>query len=318
MALRTHVKRAMEKALVGSGLTALGPRLHPGKVAILSYHNIVPDTDPPLGDTSLHLPLSRFRAQLEILMTRFRIVSLQDLLSGSTETERRATGRTWAKNAPRIRVAITFDDAYRGALRLGLPEVVSRGLPATVFVCPGLLGSEGFWWDRLADPVSGAVPDPLRSRVLEKMGGRGEEALAWARDLGLPVRAMPELYRPGSREEMEEASALCSLGSHTWSHVNLATIPESEARLELERPLSWLRQAHTEGPPPVSYPYGLSSEPIRGLAARLGYAAGFLVEGGLTAPETLAETPYLIPRLNVPRGLSPEGFVTRVSGVWPW
>ncbi|MEJ2542287.1 MAG: polysaccharide deacetylase family protein, partial [Gemmatimonadota bacterium] len=291
-------------------------RLHPRKVAILSYHNVVPDADPPLGDTSLHLPLSRFRDQMDALMRHFQVVPLDVLLSESVGLGIERGDGIGERHG--IRVAITFDDAYRGAMELGLPELASRDLPATVFVCPGLLGNEGFWWDRFADPVAGVVPTPLRSHVLEILGGRQEEAMAWARRENIPLREMPESYRPGSLEEVEEASASCSLGAHTWSHVNLATIPEPEARVELDRSLSWLRKREMDIPHTLSYPYGLSSAAVRGLAARLGFAAGFLVEGGSAAPGVLVESPFLIPRLNIPRGLSLDGFIARVSGFWPW
>ena len=316
MSLRAHVKRVLEKVLAGLGTSTLRGRLHPRKVAILSYHNVVPDADPPLGDTSLHLPLSRFRDQMDALMRHFQVVPLDVLLSESVGLEiERGDGISEAHG---IRVAITFDDAYRGAMELGLPELASRDLPATVFVCPGLLGNEGFWWDRFADPVAGVVPTPLRSHVLERLGGRQEEAMAWARRENIPLREMPESYRPGRLEEVEEASAFCSLGAHTWSHVNLATIPEAEARVELDRSLSWLREREMDIPHTLSYPYGLSSEAVRALAARLGFAAGFLVEGGSAAPGVLVESPFLIPRLNIPRGLSLDGFIARVSGFWPW
>jgi hypothetical protein len=38
---------------------------------------------------------------------------------------------------------------------LGIPELVRRGLPATVFVAPALLDQRAFWWDRLANPTTG-------------------------------------------------------------------------------------------------------------------------------------------------------------------
>jgi peptidoglycan/xylan/chitin deacetylase (PgdA/CDA1 family) len=316
MPLRAHLKRVLEKVLAGLGTSTLRGRLHLRKVAILSYHNVVPDADPPLGDASLHLPLSRFRNQMDALVRHFRVVPLHTLLSGSVALE--IEGSDGTGEADGIRVAITFDDAYRGAIELGLPELASRGLPATAFVCPGLLGSAGFWWDRLADPAAGVVPAPLRRHVLETLGGRQEEAVAWARRGNLPLRDMPALYRPGSPEEVEEASTFCSLGAHTWSHVNLATIPDGEARVELDRSLSWLLEREVDIPHTLSYPYGLSSQAVRALAASLGFAAGFLVEGGPAPPGVLAEAPFLIPRLNIPRGLSLDGFMARVSGLWPW
>ena len=315
MALRAHMKRALEKALFGLGVPVVGAYLNRRKVVILSYHNVVPDADPPVGDASLHMPLSRFQYQLDALDGYFQVVPLETLMADPVGAGPRASSRP--SDGPRIQVAITFDDAYRGALTLGLAELGSRGLPSTVFVCPGLLGCDGFWWDRLADPAAGLVSRRVQSHVLNDLGGRQEKALAWARERCVPLQEMTGLYRPVSSEELAEASAFCSLGSHTWGHANLTTIPENEAYVQLERPLTWLRERNPETPPMVTYPYGLTSEPVQGLVDRLGYAAGFLVEGGPTGFRSLARRRFRIPRLNIPRGISMEGFVSRVSGVWP-
>jgi hypothetical protein len=44
-----------------------------------------------------------------------------------------------------------------------------------------------------------------------------------------------------------------------------------------------------------------------------GYTAGFMIEGGWTTPDP--RDPFAIPRLNVPAGVSRDGFVLRAAGL---
>ena len=58
----------------------------------------------------------------------------------------------------RPRIVVTFDDGYADNLINALPIAEAKGVPITIFVTSGVLGSRsGFWWDRL-----GTL---LRSRV---------------------------------------------------------------------------------------------------------------------------------------------------------
>src|SRR5213079_1926770 len=58
----------------------------------------------------------------------------------------------------RPRVAITFDDGYRGAVCIGVPELARRDVPATLFVVPGFVGKGPFWWDAVAPGARGVDP----------------------------------------------------------------------------------------------------------------------------------------------------------------
>ncbi|HEX5635142.1 MAG TPA: hypothetical protein VFX50_17985, partial [Gemmatimonadales bacterium] len=149
--MRSLLRRTAEFVLTTSGLPALARR-RPLGTLVLAYHNIVPDDAPPTGDRSLHLPLARFRAQLAQLARTHEVVSLDDLGA--------------PPRGPRPRAAITFDDAYAGALALGLDAVAEHGMPATIFVAPALLGRERTWWDALAVPGAG-LAEPARRHALD-------------------------------------------------------------------------------------------------------------------------------------------------------
>jgi peptidoglycan/xylan/chitin deacetylase (PgdA/CDA1 family) len=215
----------------------------------------------------------------------------------------------------RPRAAITFDDAYRGALTLALPELARRGLPATVFVAPGLLGSSGCWWDLLAaTDGSGLLPN-VRSHVLEVLRGDGATALAWARSNALPIALLPAHAGIATEEELRTAAALpgISVGAHTWSHCNLASMDVAAYETELVKPLAWLRQRFERIVPWVAYPYGLSAPTSAQEARRAGYDRALRIEGGWISSAAISA--FVLPRLNVPAAVSPDGFVLRASGL---
>ncbi|HJS48472.1 MAG TPA: polysaccharide deacetylase family protein [Gemmatimonadales bacterium] len=297
------LKRIGERALVGSGMAARFARRRPRRF-VLAYHNILPDGTPSAGDRSLHLTRARFAAQLDLLAREARVVPLGLILAPTAPvgTDRRPL------------VALTFDDAYAGAVLTGVGELAARGLPATICVAPGFLGGRSFWWDALASG-EGGLGAATRETVLADCRGDDASARAWAaarghdirNDLGPPFRCATE---------SELASALehpgISLASHTWSHPNLARLEPDDLRQELERSREWLQRFGPRAEPVVTWPYGLHSAAARSLAAEAGYQAGFRVDGGELRD---GADRFALPRLNVPAGLSPEGLLLRLAGL---
>lgn len=296
------LKQAAEALLAHSGAAALAARRRRGSTLVLAYHNIVPDDAPPTGDRSLHLPLTQFRSQLDRLQETHEVVDLSSIRDGGA-----VSGKP--------RVCITFDDAYHGALALALPELARRQLPATVFVAPGLLGNQGCWWDLLAAADGTGLPQSVREHVLDALGGDGAAAVEWARSQGLAPARLPSYAVIATEGELRAAAALpgTTLGAHTWSHCNLAKVNDAAFETEFVKPLDWLRERFERVLPWLAYPYGRSTLGTADIAARAGYRSALRIEGGwVPAGSTKA---FTLPRLNVPSGLSLEGFILRVSGL---
>lgn len=291
-------KRILERAAVSSGLLRLASRRRMGRTIVLAYHNVVETAAGSRADRSLHIPLQRFRAHLDAIERYCDVVSLAEL--------------TPATRSGRPRVAITFDDAYRGAVRLGLAELRRRGLAATVFVPPGFIPDATFWWDDLAR--GGGLTDESRSAALDEGRGRDAEVRRlWTGQTTAPRAPTDE--RCCTIEELRVAvtSGPVSLGSHTWSHPNLTRASPDELADELSRPLAWLREHFAEASlPAISYPYGLESEAVCAAARDAGYSLGFRVDGGWM-PEPAGDR-FALPRLNVPAGLSANGLALRLAG----
>jgi peptidoglycan/xylan/chitin deacetylase (PgdA/CDA1 family) len=306
MTIRHTIKSLAERAIVATGATRWAERRHRADVSILAYHNIVPDGFPRTGDTSLHLALGPFRRQLDYIGHRFEVVPLSAALAPPSRSTR-------------PRAAITFDDAYVGAVGPAVEELARRGLPATIFVAPAVLGHRVLWWDALAQAGSGSDSGfTAANRAEALVGQRGEEAAvhAWARSAGWTVREVPDSMLTATEEELRAACRRHDglvLGSHSWSHPNLVSLAGPALEGELRRPLDWLQASFDRVIAWLAYPYGLSSPDVAAAARRAGYGAALRVSGGLLRPPH-ADL-YAIPRINIPAGISDAGFALRVSGV---
>jgi peptidoglycan/xylan/chitin deacetylase (PgdA/CDA1 family) len=296
-----NLKALVERGLVRSGAATASRAAVRGRALILAYHNILPDGDRPAGEVSLHLPRRTFADQLETLREHCEVVPLPQVLEPGSM-------------ADRPRVAITFDDAYLGAVQIGLEELRRRGLSATIFVTPGMLGRRSFWWDALAGP-GGSIAEPLRRHALEQCRGEDETVRRWARDAGHPLAAPGEAFRTAREDELLAAAGdpLVTLGVHTWSHPNLTRLTPAEAVRELRRPLEWLRERVRTALAWVAYPYGLWSPAVATAAADAGLDAGLRVNGGWIPRRGVDRA--AIPRSNVPAGLSLDGFRLRLAGI---
>lgn len=293
-------KGLIEDTLVSSGLAGLiRSRYH---FAVLAYHNVVPDTfDAGPYDRSLHLPAEAFSRHLDWLQEHCQVVPLGDLLRESASSDP-------------LRVAITFDDAYRGVVCNALPMLAARAMPATLFVCPGVISEPGFWWDRVsAASVPPGLREDVRERALNELEGRQELILSeW------PASTVHAHLAPASFDELAAAAGTpgTTLAPHGWKHRNMATVSRGELADELALPREWLREHFQESAltTHLAYPYGRWTTEVLRTARAVGYEFTYRVEGGPFRMQDLRQD-RPIPRVSMPAGQSQAGFQLRVSGV---
>lgn len=300
-----RIKATVEAGLARGGVATLLRRRRRDDLLILAYHNVAPRGADPVGDSGLHLPEDVFAEQLDRLQETHDIVPLATALEPDT-----------GEPHDRPRAAITFDDAYRGAVTTAVQHLARRRLPATIFVAPAFVGDRSFWWDALVKPGEATLPDGVREAALSGLAGLDADIRRWGETIDRPPRQMPDHARCADFSELLRAvqTGWITLGSHTWSHSNLTRLDDATAEQELARPLAWLRDRFVASVPILSYPYGRSSAHIERLAARVGYVAALRVEGGWMHPGEA--NLYALPRFNVPAGLSADGLTLRAAGLW--
>lgn len=298
--VRRFLKRRAEGALSSSGAGWVMRHRLRGKRLILAYHGIIPEGAPPAGERALFIAQRDFAMQLDTLLEIADVAPLDRI-------DELGDGRP--------RVAITFDDAYRGAVTVGLQEIAKRGLPATIFVSPARLDGHVFWWDALADR-RGNLDDVIRRRALNELRGSDEEVRGWAAAAALPaLERLPTHAQTATPAELRAGLAPggITVGSHTWSHANLASLSAAEVATELERSRDWLRvEFGANAIDWLSYPYGLASPEVHRATAAAGYRGALRIAGGWHRPADFSS--FERPRLNVPAGLSIAGFRARLLG----
>ncbi|MBU0677842.1 MAG: polysaccharide deacetylase family protein [Verrucomicrobia bacterium] len=150
------------------------------KIAILIYHNIVPDGDTPVQYLSPLVKESEFRRQIRYLKSAYHVLSMDELTEALTE------GRQLPPNS----VAITFDDAYANHCSLALPILKECDVPATFYMSTGFIGAgKLFWWDELEYMIMRFDEDRLS---IEHDGGTLDLVLATEDDR---IRALKQIAR---------------------------------------------------------------------------------------------------------------------------
>lgn len=193
---------------------------------IIVYHAI--GDQPEVGErNSLFVSTEKFREQLLYLHRHREVVSLAALLEG---------GGSGSKH----RVAITFDDGFRGVLTHALPVLEELGFPATAFIT-----------SRWLDDTAAAPTDELWNASYELLNEADVAAIA---DRGVEI------------------------GSHGHTHSDLErlslTIVESDLLASRDR------LAEIIGRPPryLAWPYGSSTAEARRTAERIGFEAAFTMD----------------------------------------
>lgn len=304
MTVRSLLKSAGQWTLTHAGAPWLARMAHRGDNLVLTYHGIVADEqDARRGEACLHVPRTTFAAQLDMLRDTHDIVSLVELLNDD------------GGKAHRPRAVITFDDAYAGAVSLGVEELAKRRLPATFFVVPAFTDGRGFWWDALAGSFGGEMPLDVRRAALLQCFGVDERVRRFAEAWRTPLMSPPEMLRCATVDQLRDASRISGItfAPHSWSHPVLSSLGPDQLRQELDRPLQWLRDHVRDVVPALAVPYGYSSVAVEVEARRLGYTAIFPGHGGWVSSR--GRLPFTLPRQSVPAGLSQRGFALRSSGL---
>src|SRR5438093_8052226 len=241
------LKRPVESVFSSPSVRWMARHRVRDKRLILAYHGVIPDGANARGERALFMAQRDFASHLDLLSQVADVAPLDRI-------DEEGDGRP--------RVAITLDDAYRGALREGVGELVKRGLPATIFVAPGRLNGHVFWWDALSSS-GGTLDRAVRDYALHTLAGSDERIRTWAASSALGISGtMPEYAQAATHDEVRAALSWpgITVGSHTWSHSNLAILGSDDLESELVRSRAWLKAEFGEKTIDwLAYPYGLDS-----------------------------------------------------------
>lgn len=230
---------AIKKVLGMAGSLAGGPPA----VLVLNYHRVLPQIDLMMPDEP---DVAMFAMQMSVIARHFRVLPLIDALD-----------ELYSGNLQTPTVAVTFDDGYACISDLALPVLQRTGVPATVFIAPGILNGGLMFNDALIEIFRNAPAGRLDLQSLDL----GEWALDdWEqRRLAASKTIMQAKYLPMQKRQsvvndaarragvilpdnlMLTSEQLCRLnqcelvdiGAHTVNHPILSQMNDAAAAAEI-------------------------------------------------------------------------------------
>jgi peptidoglycan/xylan/chitin deacetylase (PgdA/CDA1 family) len=176
-------------------------------------------------------------------------------------------------------VALTFDDAFANLIGNAFPELVQRGIPATVFVPSGNLGRRPAW--RLGE-------------------GR--------RDASERVMTAEQVRGVAS-------SRLFTVGSHTVRHATLTELADDELDHELTMSRVHLEGLTGASVDSIALPYGVYDGRVLDHARRAGYTRALSIEPMVYR---VGESSFLMGRVRVEPDDWRVEFWLKLRGAYQW
>ena len=290
------------------GYAFLRRKLTKSQVGILLYHRVCPSKDnwavKPLS------PLS-FERQMEYFRRNYEILSLDRLVQYIKQ------GRPLPEKA----VVITFDDGYRDNYLYAYPTLMKHGIPATIFITTGHIGSSRLFW---FDEVNYLVQlSPLNQLELDELGSYHiETELDRFRTSSLIARRLQELPDERKRGLIEKLINTCqvdipdnlgedlflswdevremsedgiSFGAHTVNHPVLTNLPLEGARWEIMQSKKDIEEKLGKEVTAFAYPFGPFNAEIAALVEESGFASAVTTELQLVNRKA---NPFALPRIG--------------------
>ena len=245
----TITKNIIKSGLVATHALSLINKLTQKHVAILRYHSIQDDPDFLDSAVGAHITHATegFRQQMELIASRYKIVSMDDLLTflnGETDLDERS-------------VVVTFDDGFKDNIDLAIPILNHYGIPATFYLTVQVIDNRqvpffirirhAIWTTgkkAYYEPIDGEIVNldsrdkrvcalQFASKKCSRLAGSALEDTV--REIEKELDVEPFEHESNFMMSWDDVVQLHRnghiIGSHTLTHPNIAHIdPESQER----------------------------------------------------------------------------------------
>jgi peptidoglycan/xylan/chitin deacetylase (PgdA/CDA1 family) len=246
--------------------------------------------------------------QLRYLRRAFTIMPLAAFAASIGAPRKPGQGR---------RAAVIFDDGLRSNVAVAYPMLRALGIPATFFVCPGLIEERCWLWTHEARRRLQFAGRSLRQALAAELGAPAavEPFVQWMKEIDFPRRVQVETrlrqatagYAPSEsdREAFDLADwgelraldpAIVTIGSHSMTHPILTTL--STAQIEAELRDSRRMIEAKLGRPADFFSYPNDDVDERSLAGVRRHYRGAVLNHSVAGSD-----PHLMPCMHLPNGV---------------
>lgn len=312
------------------GVHHLMRRLNRRRLLIVCYHGVASEGDPR---DWLLMPARAFEQQLAYLAGHYRVLPIDQALRELRDGVLRSPT-----------ACVTFDDGYLDNLTEALPRLVRTGIPATVYLATGLIGTPRVLWtteldlafraskagrvsaDGLLPPTELPAQPADRSALAARVRARSKELPVRDRRRlhGMLLSALgavsPDATRPfrimswDDVRRMEE-SGLITFGGHTVNHEIVARLDDAELREEIAGSMQAVRSHAARVSDTFAYPNGRPSDFDDRAAAVIRAAGGLAAVSTIEGLNDADTDPFALRRVTVGGGISLDEFRLRTAGV---
>lgn len=298
MKARTWLRASTDQLIGSPPATALAFLLGRSQLRVLAFHGI--------------LDTAGFRQQMEWLVGHCTPVTASQVVDAFSGVP-----------LPPRAVWVTFDDGHPSVVENGLPVLESFEIPATMFICPGVIDTnKPFWWQVIEKGMdlaidsdkhtlsntdlirAKALPDPVRRRFVDQVLDRIEEIS------GMPFTS-PQLSTADLRLWVEHGH---SLGNHTWDHPILDQCTHDEQRRQVVLAHEWMVGNLNPDLLLFAYPNGNWTKSSEEVLRLFGYHAATLFDHRVSD----VVDPLTISRLRTNADGDLSRFRATVSGTHPF
>jgi len=288
-ALRPILKHLVVSLYSRTGLFEV-QRFFTGKSnTIFTFHRISKTShDRGIFDSCPRISVEVFRQVIELITSYYQVLPLRELFEKG--------------NNSRHCASITFDDGWVDNYTLAFPILQRFGVPATIFMTTGKVGSdEPFWQQKLGYCFQNARAES--ASALRRLVMLQDDAVLDGSMYVRTIRKMKKMNRreigefegelkkhfefpKGERifldeEEIREMSLHgMEFGSHTVNHIILTNESKDIIESELAESKKQLEDLTGKVVDKISYPNGDVTSDIVTLAERIGYRYGCSTEEG--------------------------------------
>ena len=303
--LRSAIKRTALAVAKTCGHFAMLRWVMRKRLLVLCYHSVISDDAPQDSRTNIAVTKRQFESQLQSLQKYRKPISFAELeaaLQGNAEL-------------PDYSVLLTMDDGFRNNVTHAAPLLKQYGIPATVFLTTGLIGTTSMLWTQevterqrhLRIDVAHHRPTSKLKRLPNAKRLVYLDELRANTELKVHSNWQRELYAFMDWDEVRQLRSFgIDIGAHTVSHPILSSLSSEDVRQELSDCKAKIEQETGTPCYAIAYPNGGEAdfnEVVIDECRQQGFRIGFNLIGRRN-PQLREINPLSINRVCVTRDVS--------------
>ncbi len=251
------------------------------KVTIIFYHNV---------------DVSTAENHFKLLKSKYNIITLREFVN--------AKNAGTVKKLPPKSLIITFDDGHKNNFRL-VPLFNKYRIPATVFVCSGIVGTNRHFWFKHSIQIDNEelknIPDRKRLDLLKHEGFEEKRNFKDRQAL--------------SKDEIANMRRVVDFQSHTVFHPILPECAIRKSNYEIENSKKTLEDSFGLEIYALCYPNGDYSQREIFLAKRAGYECALTTDWGFNSQDIDV---FRLKRISIRDRSDNHELLVRASGLWDY